>query len=95
MKRAGELRQRAERYRRLRRQISDPAAVQAISDLAGEFEMTAADLEKRHHVRERAHELWILQGRPEGRDVEFWLAAERELEGKQTRHLEDCVIVMV
>ena len=55
MKRADELRQQAERYRRLKRQISDPAAVQAICDLAGEFEMTAADLEKRHHIRERAH----------------------------------------
>jgi hypothetical protein len=50
MKRAGELRQRAERYRRLKRQIGDPAAVQAICDLAGEFEITAAELEKRHHI---------------------------------------------
>jgi Tn3 transposase DDE domain len=33
MKRACELRQQAERYRRLKRQISDPAAVQAICDL--------------------------------------------------------------
>jgi hypothetical protein len=46
--RVGELRQRAERYRRLKKEISDPTAVQAISDLAGEFEMTAAELEKRH-----------------------------------------------
>jgi hypothetical protein len=84
MKTAGELRQQAERYRRLMRQISDPAAVQAISDLAGEFEMTAAELEKRHHIRERAHEIWIERGRPEGRDVEVWLAAERELEGQGT-----------
>jgi hypothetical protein len=46
MKRAGELLQQAERSQRLKRQISDPAAVQAIYDLAGEFEMTAAELEK-------------------------------------------------
>jgi hypothetical protein len=46
MKRACELRQQAERYRRLNRQISDPAAMQAICELAGEFEMTAAELEK-------------------------------------------------
>lgn len=85
MKRAGELRQQAERYRRLKKQISDPAAVQAICDLVGEFELTAADLEKRHHIRERAHEIWIERGRPDGRDVEFWLAAERELEGEQIR----------
>jgi hypothetical protein len=55
MKRADELRQQAERYRQLKRQISDPAAVQVICDLAGELEMTAADLEKRHHIHERAH----------------------------------------
>jgi hypothetical protein len=79
MKRAGELRQQAERYRQLRKQISDPAAVQAICDLAGEFEVTAAGPERRHHIRERAHETWVERGRPEGRDVEFWLEAEREL----------------
>jgi hypothetical protein len=45
MKRSGELRQQAERYRRLKRQISDPAAVKAICELAAELEMTAADLE--------------------------------------------------
>jgi hypothetical protein len=87
MKRAGELRQQAERYRRMKNQISDPAAVQAICDLAGEFEMTAAELEKYHLTRERAYEIWIERGRPEGRDVEFWLAAERELERGATRRI--------
>jgi hypothetical protein len=81
MKRAGELRQRAERYRRLKRQISDPAAVQAICELVGELDMTAEELERRHRIRERAHEIWIERGCPAGRDVEFWLAAEAELEG--------------
>ena len=41
--------------------------------------MTAAELEKCHHIRKRAHEIWIERGQPEGRDVEFWLEAEREL----------------
>jgi hypothetical protein len=85
MKRVGELRQRAERYRRLKNQIIDPATVQAITDLTDEFEMTAAELEKRHHTRERAHAIWIEQGHPEGRDVEFWLAAERELADEGAR----------
>ncbi|MGL3109182.1 DUF2934 domain-containing protein [Bradyrhizobium sp. BR 1432] len=30
-------------------------------------------------TRRRAHELWENEGRPEGRDLEFWLRAEREL----------------
>jgi FtsP/CotA-like multicopper oxidase with cupredoxin domain len=58
MKRVGELRQQAERYRRLKRQIDDQAAVKAICELVSEAEMTAAELEKRHFTRERAHEIW-------------------------------------
>jgi hypothetical protein len=30
-------------------------------------------------IRRRAHELWEEQGRPEGRETEFWLQAEREV----------------
>ena len=79
MKRVGELRKRAERYQRLKRQISDPVALQAIGELADEIEMTAAELEERHLIRKRAYEIWIERGRPEGCDVENWLAADREL----------------
>ena len=79
MKKIGELRQRAASYQRLKRQITDDRAVKALNELADETDMTAAELEKRQLIRERAHQLWIERGRPEGRDVEFWLAAEREL----------------
>ncbi len=30
-------------------------------------------------VRDRAHQLWDQDGRPDGRHVEYWLAAEKEL----------------
>lgn len=30
-------------------------------------------------IRTRAHQLWELAGRPEGRQDEFWREAEREL----------------
>jgi len=30
-------------------------------------------------IRERAHQLWEVAGRPEGREQDFWLEAEREL----------------
>jgi len=30
-------------------------------------------------IRRRAHELWEEQGRPEGRETEFWLQAERKV----------------
>jgi hypothetical protein len=30
-------------------------------------------------IEKRAHELWEAEGCPEGRELEFWLQAEREL----------------
>lgn len=35
----------------------------------------------REEVEHRAYELWEREGRPEGRDLEHWLAAERQLLG--------------
>jgi hypothetical protein len=85
MSNASELRQQAERYRRLGWQISDPAAVRAICELAGELDMTAEQLERQRNIRERAHEIWTGRGRPEGLDIEFWLAAEREVDSQTER----------
>jgi hypothetical protein len=39
--------------------------------------MTAPDVGKK--IKQRAHELWEAEGRPEGRELDFWLQAEREL----------------
>jgi hypothetical protein len=36
-------------------------------------------------IRMRAHELWELAGKPDGRHDEFWFEAEREIK----RELED------
>ena len=33
-------------------------------------------------IRQRAHELWEQEGRPEGRHEEHWARARRELEGR-------------
>ena len=42
--------------------------------------------EQEDQVRRRAHELWENEGRPEGREMDFWLQAEREIgeAGKET-----------
>jgi hypothetical protein len=42
--------------------------------------------EQDDQVRRRAHELWENDGRPEGREMDFWLQAEREIgeAGKET-----------
>ena len=31
-------------------------------------------------VRERAHAIWLAEGTPEGREVDHWMRARRELE---------------
>jgi uncharacterized protein (DUF169 family) len=85
MSKASELRQRAERFLRMLRLIGDPAAVNAIYEEAGKLNMTAEEMERRHDIRECAHEIWIEHGRPEGRDIEFWLAAEREVDRRRRR----------
>jgi hypothetical protein len=68
--------------------VSDDRAGKALDELAEESEMAAAEREKRQLTRQRAREMWIERGRPEGRDAEFWLEAERELESRDTRRTQ-------
>jgi hypothetical protein len=79
MNKASELRQKARSFRRLLRLISDNQTVRAILQVSRELEMTAERLERQETIRKRAYELWIEQDRPQNRDIEIWLAAEREL----------------
>ena len=48
--------------------------------LAGELKQRALALAKpdEEKIRKRAREMWEENSRPIGRDVEFWLQAERE-----------------
>ena len=79
MKRAGQLRNRADRYRRLAKTFSDKRAVQAINELATEYEAQATELERLDRVRERAHALWEEQGQPEGLHEAHWREAEHDI----------------
>ena len=36
-------------------------------------------LDREDRVRQRAHEIWEAEGRPEGRDQEHWERASREI----------------
>jgi len=47
----------------------------------GELNMSTPSEEQ---IRQRAHQLWELAGRPEGREQEFWHEAERELKSNAT-----------
>ena len=37
-------------------------------------------------IRERAHQLWEVAGKPDAREDHFWLEAERQLKEEQIRH---------
>lgn len=36
-------------------------------------------------ISKRAREIWEREGRPEGRDMEHWLQAEKELRGQSSK----------
>jgi hypothetical protein len=40
------------------------------------------DEDLQHSIRERAFALWEADGRPEGREMEYWLRAEQEFAGQ-------------
>jgi len=39
-------------------------------------------------IAERAHLIWEREGRPDGRDKEFWFRAEAELKNEKSDHLK-------
>ena len=41
--------------------------------------------EKMDQLRSRAYQIWEREGRPQGRDLEHWLEAERELEAEDRK----------
>jgi hypothetical protein len=47
--------------------------------------------DREDRIRERAHQIWEEQGRPEGRDLEHWHEAERQLhEGLDAQGTQEC-----
>jgi hypothetical protein len=38
--------------------------------------------QEEHRIRARAHQMWVDDGRPEGRALHYWLAAESEIKGE-------------
>ena len=78
MKSPHELRRDAERYRRLVAGVDDRRAIEAITELAAEYDELAAERERR--IRRRAYEMWEEQGRPHGLQGDHWIAAEAELD---------------
>jgi Protein of unknown function (DUF2934) len=82
---------KANKYRKLARWIGDRETVQRILALAEELIERARALAKpaEEKIRKRAREIWEDNGRPTGRDEEFWLQAERELQEGELKETPD------
>ncbi|WP_128933989.1 DUF2934 domain-containing protein [Bradyrhizobium zhanjiangense] len=52
--------------------------LEAFAHEIGERLCTLKAASREEAIRRRAYELWQNAGRPGGRDLEFWLSAERE-----------------
>lgn len=77
-----ELRHKREMARRLASRVTDVTTSQLLTAFAEEIGHKLQELlsrDRRGQIHARAQQLWEEAGRPEGRDVEFWLQAEREL----------------
>jgi Protein of unknown function (DUF2934) len=69
----GSLLAKANQYRNYAQSVGDWETAERILVLTEELKQWAQD-----RIRERAREIWEENGRPAGRDLEFWLQAERE-----------------
>ena len=76
----GDLLAKADKYRNLARWVTDRLTIQRIFALSVELKQRARALARpdENEIRQRAREIWEEHGRPAGRDLEFWLQAERE-----------------
>jgi hypothetical protein len=63
--------------------IKDETTLQRLRSFADELRQKLRRMMRRPQIRARAYELWEDAGRPAGRDVEFWLEAERQVEERR------------
>jgi hypothetical protein len=82
---------KANKYKKFARWIGDGETVQRVLALAEELKQRARALVKPHEekIRKRAREVWEENGRPAGRDDEFWFQAERELQEAEIKEIPD------
>jgi len=80
-----ELERKLEQASRIASRIDDPTTYQRlrnfIEELRQRLRQRLAARRTTEEIRARARELWELEGRPAGRDLDIWLQAERELTG--------------
>jgi hypothetical protein len=78
-----------ERAERLARTVDDRTTSQRLWDFIEELKQRLqyrrAARRSRDEIRARAREIWEQHGRPNGRDIEFWLQAEAELKEREVK----------
>jgi len=78
-----ELERKIEQASRIARSVTDQTTYQRlmawVEELRQRLQKRLAARRSKDAIRTRAHELWERNGRPGGRDEEFWLQAEAEL----------------
>ena len=89
MKSPGDLREQARRLRQLASGIADRRTLEAIAELAAEYEAVAAALERFNLVRKRAYQIWEEQGRPDGLHADHWHDAELQVAEDKHNEGED------
>jgi Zn-dependent oligopeptidase len=73
--------EKAKRYASYAQRVGDRQTVKSILALTAELRARARALAHpdEANIRNRAREIWEENGKPAGRDLEFWLRAEREV----------------
>jgi hypothetical protein len=78
-----ELERKIAQASRIASSVSDQTTVGRLlawaEDLRRKLQQHRESRRTKEEIRTRARELWEQSGRPEGRDVEFWLQAESEI----------------
>jgi Protein of unknown function (DUF2934) len=69
--------------------IDDRRTLEAIADLAAEYEAVAAAVERLNLIRKRAYRIWEEQGRPEGLHAAHWQDAELQVTEDERNEGED------
>ena len=78
-----ELERQIEQAARIASRVGDPTTVERlrawIEDLKQKLRQRREARRIKQDITIRAHEIWEQNGRPSGRDLEFWLQAESEI----------------
>jgi hypothetical protein len=92
VKSPGGLRERARHFRQLASGITDRRTLEAIRELAAEYEAVAAAVERLNLIRRRAYQIWEEQGRPEGLHADHWHDAELQVTEEERNEGEDTAV---